>query len=472
VNSSLIQVLESEIEGIIISTPEGLISRIDVLASEVAVLETCCEINSSRLDVLESIVDIIGTGSHMVSTETCEILVCGELKFDFSMLPGPSQTVVFRFCKCYNPKENLPSVLFDPAYYGNGGIVPLAKQARMVFTGHGNVHMKDGVQISMLGTPNVGHIPGSDWPEFYLENSATMILDPNAVVTFRGGSPGAGCIRMREGGAINLNQPGSHLIIGEEACNEFLVQADVASQVVVNNPTAAISFVYGIYTLRFDNNSSLEAMQGVIEFNTINMMPAAGYLREMTFTDNSCIVTPGQCGDTFGLIRLALNDPMQTCTTGSTSNVIFNNLTGQVCGHGDLQYLAFDGSGNVVINSVTQIQNNHFTTEQDISQLFIGLSLLLDDQVIVPPEQQILAIQGSIPDQSRCGGLIAFCPPGDLLERDGSFVPLAQGDHDVFYDRSVSCGAFDLIRGYDQYGRVFTIFNCDASTRTPPAPGP
>jgi hypothetical protein len=149
---------------------------------------------------------------------------------------------------------------------------------------------------------------------------------------------------------------------------------------------------------------------------------------------------------------------------------MFNNLAGQVCGAGDLQYLQFDDGGSINVNSITRIHNNHFCDTDEMVQIFIELSLLLEEEVIVPPEQQILAVQGTRPSAANCGRLIAFCPPGDKDMRDGRFVGLSQDDHNVFYDRSESCGNFDLIRGFDKNKNVFTISNCDESTRTPPAP--
>ena len=89
--------------------------------------------------------------------------------------------------------------------------------------------------------------------------------------------------------------------------------------------------------------------------------------------------------------------------------------------------------------------------------------MLLNRVVVESPDVTILVLLGTRPDQSQDGRLCAFLP--EAFE-PGLIVPLAQGDHDVFYDRSVAGGLFDLVRGADHLGRWFTISNGDAATRT------
>ncbi len=99
-------------------------------------------------------------------------------------------------------------------------------------------------------------------------------------------------------------------------------------------------------------------------------------------------------------------------------------------------------------------------------QTFMNLTYLQQPGLIEAPDATILVQIGTLPDPLNDGQLAAFCPI-----RDGSIVGLAQGDHDVFYDTdNDTTSILDLVRGYDALGNLFTITNCNASTRTPPAP--
>jgi hypothetical protein len=434
-----------------LSLPDELESRLDAL-------ESCCEVLDSRIDVLESEIDNISTG-------TCTIQVCGDLQFDLGLLPGEGEAVVFEFCKCYESKLNPPSVIFDPAVFGNGGMVELAKGSRLAFCGFGTVELKDGVTFKFTGTACAGMGPQADWPELLLDECACMVVDANATAMITGGDDGAGCLNMRKGGCILLDQSNSHLIFGQACKNEIIVHASLGSHITVDNPTALISFQLGVFDLIFENNSSLQISDGTIEMNTLNCIESPGVIRKWEFLNDSCLVLPGQCNKRLGVLRLAPNDPNHCCEISGSENVQFNNLEGHVCGHGDLQFVSFDTMGNKIVNSTTQIQDNRFCTTAPMVDIFMQLSYLLEPGLVPPPDATILALQGTRPDLSKCGRLVAFCPA-----RDGSIVGLAQGDHDLFYDSSESCGTLDLVRGYDRLGRVFTISNCDGSTRTPPAP--
>ena len=465
VNDSRIDVLESESDtfdsriDLVESCCEVSDSRIDTLESEVDVfdsridlVESCCDVNGSKIDVIESEIDTI-------VTQTCIVPVCGDLNFTLDMLPGEGEAVVFEFCKCYESKLNPPSVIFDPAIYGGGGIVELPKGSRLAFCGYGTVDLKDGVEFEFTGTACADMGVQPDWPELLLDECACMTLEAGATAKITGGDDGAGCLNMRKGGCILLDQANSHLIFGEDCKNEIIVHASLGSHITVDNPTALISYQLGVFDLIFENNSSMQISDGTIELNALNGVESPGVIRKWEFLNDSCLVLPGQCGKTLGLLRLAPNDPSHCCVTSDSENVMFNNLEGHVCGHGDLQYI--DGE----VNSITQIQNNQFCITAPMVEVFMNLSYLLEPGLVPPPDATILALQGTRPDQSKCGRLVAFCP-----ERDGSIVGLAQGDHDIFYDSSDSCGTLDLVRGYDRLGRVFTISNCNESTRTPPAP--
>ena len=444
VNDSRIDVLESEIDNI--SIDPSLDSRIDLL-------ESCCEVNDSRIDVLESLVDNI-------STETCITRICSDVNFELSMLPGEGETRVFEFCKCSpckcsNPQDNAPRVIFDPAVYGGGGRVVLPKSSTLMFTGCGTVDLRDGVIFELDGTPFGAN--RDDWPQLILDGGAQMTVASGATATVGGGTSGAGCFIMRQGSSVLLDESTSQLIFGEAIDNEILVLGEIASHLTVDNATAFVSFHLGTFDLIFDNNSALQALQGTIEMNTLNGVESAGVIRLFEFHNDSALVIPGVCGQTFGVLRLAPNI--------SNSNVSFDNLTGHVVGNGDIQFVSFNGSGNIIVNTVIRAQNNLFDITSAMVNTFMQLGYIIEPGLVMPPDATILATQGSRPTQSECGRLIAFCP-----ERDGTAVGLAQGDHDVFYDRSVSCSTLNLVRGYDRLGRVFTISNCNASTRTPAAP--
>ncbi len=445
VNDSRIDVLESEVDNIVVSLPDDLDSRVDLL-------ESCCEVNGSRIEILESLVDNI-------STETCITRVCSDLNFELSMLPGPGETRVFEFCKCSpckcsNPEDSAPRVIFDPAVYGGGGRVVLPESSTLMFTGCGTVELKDGVIFELDGTPFGA--TRADWPQLILDSGAQMVVEASGTATIGGGTVGAGCFITRQGGSVMIDNASSQLIFGETVNNEILVFSEIASHITVDNPTALISFHLGTFDVIFDNNSALQALQGTIEMNTLNGAESAGVIRLFEFHNDSALVIPGVCGQTFGVLRLAPNI--------SNSNVAFDNLTGHVAGNGDIQFVSFSG-GAEVVNSVIRAQNNNFDITQPMVNTFMELGYIIERGLVAPSDAAILATQGSRPDQAECGRLVAFCP-----SRDGSIVGLAQGDHDVFYDRSVSCSTLDLVRGYDRLGRVFTISNCDASTRRPPAP--
>ena len=444
VNDSRIDVLESRIDEI--SVTDDVDSRLDLL-------ESCCEVNDSRIDVLESLIDTI-------TTETCIIRVCSDLQFELSMLPGFGEAVVFEFCKCSpckcsNPEDSPPRIIFDPAVYGNGGRVVLPKESTMMFTGCGTVELRDGVIFELDGTPFGAN--RNDWPQIILDGSAQMVVESGGTAMVGGGTSGAGCFIMRQGSSVVIDESSSQLIFGEAVDNELLVLGEITSHMTVDNATALITFHLGTFEVIFDNNSALQALQGTIEMNTLNGAQSLGVIRLFEFHNDSALVIPGVCGQTFGVLRLAPNI--------SNSNVAFDNLTGHVSGNGDIQFVSFDGSGAINVNTVIRAQDNNFDITQPMVNSFMELGYILERGLVAPSDAAILATQGSRPTQSECGRLIAFCP-----ERDGSAVGLAQGDHDVFYDRSVSCGTLDLVRGYDRLGRVFTISNCDASTRTPPAP--
>ena len=459
VNDSRIDILESRIDNIA-SLPDSLESRIELLESccevndsRIDLVESCCEVNDSRIDVLESLVDNI-------VTETCVILVCNDLQFDLSMLPGFGETVVFEFCKCAPCKcsstnDNPPRVIFDPAVFGNGGRVVLPKESTMMFTGCGTVELKDGVVFELDGTSFGAN--RDDWPQIILDGGAQMVVEAGGTATVGGGTSGAGCFIMRQGSSVLIDESSSQLIFGEAVDNELLVRGEIASHMTVDNSSAIITFHFGTFEVIFDNNSALQALQGTIEMNTLNGAQSPGVIRLFEFHNDSALVIPGVCGQTFGVLRLAPNI--------SDSNVAFDNLTGHVAGNGDIQYVRFDSMGVIDVNSVIRAQDNNFDITQPMVNTFMELGYILERGLVAPPDATILATQGSRPDQEECGRLVAFCP-----ERDGTIVGLAQGDHDVFYDRSESCGTFDLVRGYDRLGRVFTISNCDASTRTPAAP--
>ena len=448
-NDSRIDVLESEIDEIILSLPDDLESRLDAL-------ESCCEALDSRVDVLESEIDTI-------ITDTCTRFICGDVKFELSMLPGPGEAVVFEFCKCYENKDNPPSIIFDPACFGNNGCVELPKNSRLAFCGFGTVDLKDGVTFKFTGTACADN--RDDWPELLLDECACMVLDQNATVTIGGGLDGGGCFRMRKGGCVDVDQPNAHLIFGQSQKNEMLIEASMGSHITVDNSSAVISFHLGVFDIIFDNHSALQISNGVIEMNTVKCAESPGVIRNFEFKNDSCLVLPGQCGKSLGVLRLAPNDPNSPCVTSGSENMTFNNLEGEVCGSGDLQFVAFDSNGQKIVNSTTQIQEHNFCITAPVVQTFLELSFLLDRGLVAPSDADILAVQGTRPDQTECGRLVAFCP-----SRDGKFVGLAQGDHDVFYDRSDSEGIFDQVRGYDRLGNVFTISDCDESTRMPPAP--
>ena len=473
-NDSRLDILESEIDEISFSLPDDLSSRLDALEScceenreDILELESCCEANDSRIDILESKVDALEMSqTDVVVTATCEVRVCEDLNFTLDMLPKAGETKIFKFDPCCVGaclKDNAPKVIFDPAIYGNGGRVELPQASRLEFCGFGMVELKDGVIFEYTGTPCGDVAPQADWPELLLVDTACLTVEEGGTATIGGGTSGAGCFNLRGGAAIDMYQDNSHLIFGENELNEIIVNAEYASHISVNNPSALISYQLGVFDLLFDNNSSMEINMGAIELNTLECQQAAGKIRRWEFTNDSCLVLPGQCGKTLGLLRIANNRTDHPCDDGE--NVEFNNLAGHVCGHGDLQYVAFDEMGNKIVSSTTQIQNNMVCFDDQMLEVFFNLSYILTDQLNETPDSLILALQGSRPNQSQCGRLVAFCP-----DRDGRFVGLAQGDHDLFYNMSTPCGPEDLICGFDRLGRQFCISNCDENTRVPAAP--
>lgn len=135
--------------------------------------------------------------------------------------------------------------------------------------------------------------------------------------------------------------------------------------------------------------------------------------------------------------------------------VMFDNRTGVIYGgehrgNGHIQYINFDTSPN--INTKLLIQDNYFALTRPISDIFMELALILESgpAIIAPSDVDILVRLGST-DASVDGDLAALSPL-----RNGSAVPLQNGDHDVSYD--------DLkIIGSDIEGNQFEITGYDSN---------
>jgi hypothetical protein len=250
----------------------------------------------------------------------------------------------------------------------------------------------------------------------------------------------------------------------------MLFSADFASAVVLDNPDALISFHLGTFDILFNNASSLSIVEGTMELNTLRGASSAGVIRQLHFTENSSLQIR-KAGITAGLLRVAPNFSTNPLDIEGPA-IDFDNETSSIFGDGDIQFRQFDMTTTVtVINTTLEIQNNGFVVEAPMVEIFMQLTYFINQRaLIISPDADILAIHGTLDfnnnlDPKDEGELVAFCPA-----RNGSIVALSQGDHDVFYNSSVAGGPLDQVRGYDALGRVFTISNCDATTRTPPAP--
>jgi hypothetical protein len=367
---SQIDVLESCCETI--QTDTTLVSRVEVL-------ETCCDLLTSEVDVLESccdelrsIIDTIDTGTsgglfsrievlcELIGCE-CTILVTNTVAFDLSMLPGEDEAVIFKFDPCFAPCDQKPVLVFDPAQYGNAGLVELPAGSRMIFTGEGIVELRDGVEFNMAGTPhcldpNPPVNPKADWPCLVVENNAIMHVDLDATVAIGGGlssNPGgpggAGRVIVRNGGTILLDQT-SHLIFGNTNEDDLEISAEFVGAIITNAPRALITFQKACFELLFNHQSALSILQGTVEmnmyggaFNDPQGNEATGVIKRLFFDEGSLLYVLRR-GSDVGLLRMAPNfNPDANFALGADIPMEFNNRCGQACGGGWIQFKEFAG---------------------------------------------------------------------------------------------------------------------------------
>ncbi len=418
------------------SSTQNLQEQIDTLDTSTQSLQDQIDMLDTSTQSLQDQIDAIVTST--TSTFTCRRIVSGTLLFTLDMLPPEGDAVYFEFSPCYGPMADRPTVVFDPAVYGNGGVVPLVKNSRVIFAGDGRVELKDGVTFEYAGT-SIADGPQADWPELVLEGGADMHLDTNATVLIGGEG---GKFTVRDCAAVILDEA-SQLIFGDTPLTtELLVRFDCASRLQINNADALVTFHVGIFDVLFDNHSSLDIMLGTVEMNTLNGNESAGIMRTLHLTGGSSLRI-NKDGVTSGLLRLAPNTDDFFMDVDTRAGVIHSG--------GNMQFVSF---GATPVNTIVQIQDRDIALEQEVVEAFMQLSFSINQELNPqPPEASIIVLRGSLPDPTLDGTLAALCPA-----RNGSIVSLEFGDHDVRYDGNV-------ITGKNMIGRTFRIFNCDATQR-------
>lgn len=370
------------------------LSAVEALSSG---LDACCSSLQSQIDALGTItsqlqsqVDIIQ--DNLVGFTCVSLVISTSTFFDLSMVPQGSHAIFFNFDPCYGVYSQIPRVIFDPAHYGNNGVINIPQDVRIVFSGNGIVEMRDGVHINMRGTPACGSTGGvntTNWPQIVIENGAVLELDLNATVTIGGvgdpisGSGSAGTVLIRNNGQISLNKP-SHLVFGATQSDQFQIFVDFCSEITasstfadavhtnsLSNQPAVITFQKACFDIEFDNQSTLNVLPGgEVEFNTYrgsrtdyDGYPAEGNIYTMSFTSGSLFnilrltandqpleIATGalpllqslRVNNAVGLARMAPNiNPSQTYALGSDYAVDFNMQSGSVSGIGHLQFKEF-----------------------------------------------------------------------------------------------------------------------------------
>jgi hypothetical protein len=363
---------------------------------------------------------------------------------EIDALPESKRAIVFEFCPCWGEKSKIPTLVFDPAVFGNGGVVALPHKFRMIFKGNGIVQVKDGVNFNLGGSGDP--VPASsDEPQLITENFAVMRLDTTSV-SQEAYVTGIGRFYLRSGGMLLLDSPG-HLIFGTSSADYIEVIADDVGSIVLNGPVGAsdafkntvLTFQLGQFDLLFLRQSSLRIIRGVVEINSNNGVNAAGLLSTLLFEEGSCLQVQ-KVGTESGVLRFSPNF--------LDANVAFNNRTGEVHGGGNMQYLAFNGAGTRVVNSVVQLQEHFFEVIRPMVEVFMELGWILvpENQPTQeePSDARILARLGVSDALMRAAlfnplpapgaELAAFKPSSTGARGDGSLVALLAGDHDVSYD--------------------------------------
>ncbi|MCX5921807.1 MAG: WD40 repeat domain-containing protein [Candidatus Dependentiae bacterium] len=468
--ASRIEVLETCCEALKTSTG-FLQSEIDVccgsLTSRVEILETCCEALKTSTGFLQSEIDMC-CGRPMPIGD-CVITVTGDLCLTPALLPvDPFTEVVFKFSPCFSNMcgalTTKPKVIIDPSQF-IGGRVPLPANTRVVFTGEGIVEVHDGIVFDFQGTPNTDKF---DWPGLVIEELAIMdfktssttcgsteTTDFTQTVTVTFGGLG-GCFVVRSGAQMLLDNP-INVIFGETVDTQIDHHVDAAGVVRLTlndltKQTPVLTYHLGQFEILYNNHSTLDIQHGTVEFNTLYGQQSEGIITTWHFVDSSSLRI-SKVGDprTDGLLRLAPNALNFQTDFDNRDGVIFVGNT--LLSTGNIEFRSFDGSGNILVDTVLLIQDKHFAFVRTMVEIYMELTYAINRGLVESPDATILARLGTIPLISQDGTLAAYCP-----SRDGSVVQLKQGDHDVRYD-----GA--LIRGSNFNNQVFTISNCNAATR-------
>jgi hypothetical protein len=436
--------LQSQIDSL---TSCSICSIIDCLEINVAILIDEVEQLMSCCDVLSSKVDVCCSSTAVGPTNECTINVSGTYYWTAANIPATNTSVIFQFDPCYGemcgPNPPKPTVVFDPAVFGNGGVVPIPASTRTIFSGEGIVQVRNGVTFDFQGTPFTDM---SDWPALIIEDLAQMDFDSGSTITFGGQG---GKFVVRSGALMNMDVP-THVIFGQNLfATNILHWIDFAGSVLINNPSALLTYSQGTFDILYSNHSTLNIQSGTMEVNTLNGAQSDGILSLFHFVDGSSLrIDKTGVPSVDGLLRFAPNFLNATIDFDNRAGITFLG-DGQDTG-GNIQFVSFD---NPAVNTTTIIQDKHFAFVRPMVELFMELSYYLYRGLIETPDATIMCRMGTIPVVANDGQLAAFCPT-----RDGSIVGLQQGDHDLFYDGL-------QIKGYNFANQLFTISNCDASTR-------
>lgn len=417
-------------------------SEVDYLNSRINELQSCCDTNTSCCADLQTRVDAL----ELCAQCQCVITITQDTYFDLSMLPAANNAVIFRFTHCIDGCPVKNHLIFDPTVYGNGGVILMPPNTRMVFDGEGLVELQNGVIFSMQGT--YMDPLQTDWPAIITQNLATMYLDPSSTVMVNG----VGCFNVRSHGTLQVANPQSQIVFGTSVNDEIAFNADFDSNITINDPTASIAFYQGTYDIIFNNHSALHILQGVLDINMLNgdaLGGVLGYLRTWHMI-NGAELDIAKYATGSALLRVAANL--------FDLPVDFDDRSGFIREGGDFEYKLFDDTGaTVLVDTVCQIQSKNITISTDaMSDLYRELCYVLNRQIVKSPDATILCLMGTRPNPAQDGRLAAFLPNETFY--NASIVGLQQGDHDVCYNRAGS-DVYNVVCGADRSGAWFTIYN-------------
>lgn len=384
-----------------------------------------CATNCADLDALSAQVSVISSEVDVLISETqklCDVFGClcvqavqEDTCFTLDMLPAAGSALLLVFDPCKDRCGTKLRFIFDPSVYGNGGVIPLAPNSSISFSGDGVVELMDGTEFDMQGTSyclntNPPANQMLDWPSIVLSGGAILHVDYQATARIGGGPSsaptgpgGAGCVVIKRGGSIQLDEQ-SQLIFGNTYNDQLEVSAEFNGAIVVNNPCAIITFQKACTSLLVDHLSTLNIAQGVMEFNMfrggltdLNGFVATGVLTQFCIDEGSVFEVLRNGLDS-GLVRFAPNfNPDPNFGLGLDIPTQFLNRCSQVCGGGMIQFKEFAnipvtlGQNLPISGGLTVAAGTIFSKNTQVSGQTIFVDTEITADVLIPAGSLIKA---------------------------------------------------------------------------------